>query len=721
MKGKNKLYNIFDTVILRTPLFPYTAYLDNSQNNSTLFKEAVYLASPDFYDQMNNASDLKVKKTLYKYYSRSCMRCTPFGLFAFSTIVNFHKSTNIQLKPHEQFIKNVRLDTRCVYEIVKYLESIKSIKQKLVYYPNEFLYQSGDSLRYLEFVKANNIFNCNIVSVEETEYLNQILDFSKYGKTIEEIAAMLVSDDITNSEALEYIDSLIECHILLSNISKPENDCNWFSKIINYISEINETNIELKKVYDLLSEINLNGENQREDDIERYNAIYNELISLGLTIEKNQVFHVDTLRASISASLSDELKKQILAGVHFICYTSEKRINFLLDRFKIRFRDRYENQEVALLNVMDTETGIDYLNGDNKIMRSDFLNGLNFPEVEDDSIIKISSIEKLLMRKYTDCIKKNSTEIIFDTHDITYLSALNIKSYPNTFSALCSVFINKDLKYDIHFKSIGSSSASCVLARFSHLDCKISEFIDTIHCREKDYYNDLQETITAEIMYMPDEKAGNLMVKSNFREYEIALGAYSNTSKSHRIPLSDLRIQLVEDEIILKSQTLNKRIIPYLSSAYNLQNNQLPILRFLCDLQFQNEYNLNLIDWNLLYGELDYFPRIRYENCIFSRQKWAIIRDEVENIDILDERSFLKQVKAWINKRNIPSKILYVEYDNELLIDIENITSFKLLLQILKTKRNIIVEEFLYSDETSIVTDGERGFTNEFVFSFYKI
>lgn len=239
--------------------------------------------------------------------------------------------------------------------------------------------------------------------------------------------------------------------------------------------------------------------------------------------------------------------------------------------------------------------------------------------------------------------------------------------------------------------------------------------------KEKDYYNDLQETITAEIMYMPDEKAGNLMVKSNFREYEIALGAYSNTSKSHRIPLSDLRIQLVEDEIILKSQTLNKRIIPYLSSAYNLQNNQLPILRFLCDLQFQNEYNLNLIDWNLLYGELDYFPRIRYENCIFSRQKWAIIRDEVENIDILDERSFLKQVKAWINKRNIPSKILYVEYDNELLIDIENITSFKLLLQILKTKRNIIVEEFLYSDETSIVTDGERGFTNEFVFSFYKI
>lgn len=717
---KNDIYGIFDTVILRTPLFPYTVYLDNSQKDSILFREAIYLASPDFYYRMTEDSDLKIKETLYKYYSRACTRCTPYGIFGFSSLVNFDKDTNIQLKPYDQFIKNVRLDTRCVYNIIRYLENIESIKQKLVYYPNEFLYQSGDSLRYLEFVKANNIFNCNIVSVEETEYLNQILDFSKYGRTIDEIAAILVSDDITNSEALEYINSLIDSHILISNISRPVNDYNWFNKVIDDLAEINERNSVLTNIYGLLSEINLNGEDQNQSDINRYEAIYNELISLGLSIEKNQIFHVDTLRTSVSASLSSELKQQILAGIHFMTYTAEKRNNYLLDRFISQFRDRYENQEVPLLNVMDSERGIDYINGDDKIMQSDLLNGLVFRKVEADPMVKVRSIDKLLMRKYTDCIKRNSNEIMFDIQDIPDFSDVDLNTFPNTISAICSLYINKNSDYDIYFRSIGYSSATSVLSRFSHLDRQISEFMEIIHSKEKEYYNDRHEALLAEIIYMPDEKAGNILVKSNFREHEIVLGAKSNNSQSYKIPLSDLRIQIVDNEIVLKSKTLNRRIIPYLSSAYNYHIDQLPIVRFLCDLQFQNMYNLSLFDWNLLYGDLDYFPRIRYKNCIFSRQKWAIRQNEVEHIDISDESGFLEQVKVWIRKRNIPSKVLYVEYDNELLIDLENIISFRLLLQILKTKRNILVEEFMYSDETSIVTDGDRCFTNEFVFSFFK-
>ena len=54
-------------------------------------REALYLASPDLYSMLielekdavkDNIRKEKALISLYKYYTRMCTRCTPFGLFA---------------------------------------------------------------------------------------------------------------------------------------------------------------------------------------------------------------------------------------------------------------------------------------------------------------------------------------------------------------------------------------------------------------------------------------------------------------------------------------------------------------------------------------------------------------------------------------------------------------------------------------------------------------
>lgn len=68
----------------------------------------------------------------------------------------------------------------------------------------------------------------------------------------------------------------------------------------------------------------------------------------------------------------------------------------------------------------------------------------------------------------------------------------------------------------------------------------------------------------------------------------------------------------------------------------------------------------------------------------------------------------------------MPAYILLIENDNELLINLENISSIKMMIDAIGNSENFTFKEFLYHDDQQIVKRGKDSFTNQFIFTFYN-
>ena len=79
----------------------------------------------------------------------------------------------------------------------------------------------------------------------------------------------------------------------------------------------------------------------------------------------------------------------------------------------------------------------------------------------------------------------------------------------------------------------------------------------------------------------------------------------------------------------------------------------------------------------------------------------------------------MKETAVWQAKFNLPNRILIVQGDNELLIDLRHELSVQTFIQEIKNAPNIQLAEFLFEEEKAVVKD-ENGavFTNECVAIF---
>ena len=112
-------------------------FLFDSPQYKDQFNEAIFVASQDLYESMQHyiedgtARDTNyLLNSIYKYFSRSCSRCTPFGLFstvAFGNITS--ERTSFELSSAELKRKPL-IDSEWLYQVVfiyesKYLKTLR--------------------------------------------------------------------------------------------------------------------------------------------------------------------------------------------------------------------------------------------------------------------------------------------------------------------------------------------------------------------------------------------------------------------------------------------------------------------------------------------------------------------------------------------------------------------------------------------------------------------
>lgn len=716
-------YTPFNKCIFRTPVYNFSQRNQVREHIGYDFKEALYLASLDFYNERINTSKQgkandKFEQSLYKYAYRACSRCTPFGLFAGCSIAEISDKTDITLDDSCRYRRVTRLDMNYMCALVQKIEQQKFIRKQLSYYPNDSIYTLGGAYRYVEYYYSGVKRVHKISSVDFNDYLKTILDYAANGENHAQIVNHIVDEEITTEEAYEFIEELIDSQLLKSDLELSVTGDDALSVLIKKLATLQGTeNITdpLIKINELLKQIN---SSQIGTTIQLYEEITEELKRLEVVYDPKYLFQTDVFKPTIKAEISDTIIDDICSTVTFLNKITPRNKKGSLAEFKKAFSNKYEDREVPLLEVMDTELGVGSMytgsTDANELLKDVRFENRNQQAAETE----IGNLTGFLLKKYVECIKNNSETIILTDDDLNKKAEVSWKDTPITISVMCSLIRSDNKENLIYLKSAGGSCAANLLGRFCHLDNEIEEITKAITEKEKQFYKDF---IVAEIVHLPESRIGNILFRPILREYEIHYLAHPAVEQDFKIPASDLYVSLKGDRVVLFSKKLNKEIIPRLTTAHNFSFNSSPVYQFLCELQYQDITGGFGFNWSSPFEYLDYRPRVIYKNCILSRRQWKLTMDDFDESEQKEVEKFGKKLEQIIEIRGIPQYGIISESDNELLIDFKDATAVQVFYSYLKKRKALWIDEFLFEENNPVIKDKEgNSFCNELIVLFHK-
>src|SRR5262249_40788661 len=153
---------------------------------------------------------------------------------------------------------------------------------------------------------------------------------------------------------------------------------------------------------------------------------------------------------------------------------------------------------------------------------------------------------------------------------------------------------------------------------------------------------------------------------------------------SFQIPITDLLLSVVSEELVLRSARLGKRVIPRLTNAHNFLNTH-GIYRFLCLLQMQGVAGGLFWDWSPL-RDAPFLPRIVSGRVVLARARWRITREELRSLGNTRGTQRWQAVQAWRQQRQFPRWLLLADGDHELPIDLDNVLSVETFLDLIKQR-----------------------------------
>lgn len=735
-------YKPFTNFVLRAPLFSISIYkeltsgrLITDKTFKTLFgnaliKEAVFLASPNLYSELekwfkdeidDKKKAEKLKHSFLKYISRMSSRCTPFGLFAGCAIGELGDDSKIRLEVAKRYERHTRLDMNYLVALAQDLSNEKGIKEQLLFYPNTSIYKAGDRIRYIEYCYIKGKRHHDIVAVDNSTYLERVLKAAKEGALPKELADLLVDEEVSQEEALAFVEELISNQLLISELEPSVSGPEFFGQMKQTLSKLKRT----EKLVHVMCE--MDGELAKIDSImgnstERYIKISNKLKDLGTEFELKFLFQTDmVLKPSVNL-LNKSIISSIEKGISLFNKITLPPKETFLKQFQEAFYERFGEREVALSLALDVEMGIGYKQNENSLETNPLIDDIVLPtknNVGDIAEIPWSPIDSILQKKLIQAFINKDYRLTLTDDDFKDFEE-NWEDWPYTFSTMVEM-VKINGKSKIKLNNVGGSSAANLIGRFCHGDKSLKKHAQKIVDEEAEMNRD---KILAEIVHLPESRIGNILMRPAFRKYEIPYLAKSVLELENQLPLDDLFISFSNDnKIALKSKKHNKEVVPHLTNSHNFSANALPIYHFLCDLQTQGKrkgFGLNLGPFA---HEYEFIPRIEYKDLIFSEAVWNLKKSDLEPLQkvIHDDDKLFLELELFRKTKKIPKYVMLKDGDNELLINFDNLTSTRMLLQTVMNRENFKLSEFLFADDGIVKSnDGKEYYSHQIVLSFYN-
>ena len=622
------------------------------------------------------------------------------------------------MRPCSEYKKHTRLDNQLLSAFVLQLLQRYEVRAEVLWFANNTIYGVNGKLRFVDYrlLKERRVYQLS--KVDYSRPLELILEKAAHGARIAEFVKAIESDEITKDDAESFISDIIDGKLIISELEPLVTGEEPSLKLVRLLKKYPSTRLDatyLKDICDGLAQIDACAPGV---NLDLYKQVVQDVHSRNNEYEEKEMLQSDLIKPVETFSLGKNVLEELKKGILFLIKILEYRENPNLRKFKEEFRKRYDEAEVLLLEVLDAESGIGYPvtnpDSDNCPLLQDIV-------LDNNVAVKsqVSDLDKMLMECYRICVAKGEMEINLTLKDFTPLITIDdnhLDQLPSSFSTVCTILapsfneIDKG-NFEILYAGTRGPSAVSFLGRFCHADDAISQAVSNLAVKEEEQDS---SRIYAEVAHLAQARIGNVLIRPSFRQYEIPILTLSAVDESKTIPLSDLWVSIRNNKIVLRSQRLNKEIIPRNSTAHNFSSDSLPYYHFLCVLQFQDRRNTIHWQWGIL-NELSFLPRVRFGKIIFSKARWIVDLAKLDLPKNFKEEEFATRFQTYAIANRIPEKVVLTQADNQLPLHLGHPMCLKILMQELKRNKRITLEECLFTDDNLFVTGPEGKFTNEFI------
>lgn len=703
MNTVNPIYGHLGKFVLRLPQHPFKDILSfledpaqlKEKMNDPSIREAIFLASPvlnreiqKYLDgEISSEKEIKrIRDSFVKYYTRLCSRCTPFGTFATCSCGKIGNSTVFVY--NNEINRLIQFDTFFLSGLVRFIQNNLEARKQMKYYTNSTIYAVGDKIRYIEYKHKETRHLHHISSVVKNKFLDKILKRATNGIRFYDIVDILTKEGIEFEDAVEYVNDLINNQLLQGELELNMKERDILDQVCDFLNNIEIIHPDLQAVKKFVIEARgLFEKICREVDPSKATCYYKQIMEgamlLPVPYDEKYILHIDSeLRSPYCSELGSNIIHQLGEAIYFCYKFGSLQPDGRLNDFSNAFYEKYEEQEIPLLEALDPDIGVGYPPKHGLADTSPFLSTINLPNKQ--RVGKNTIVDTILLKKLLDLIKSGENEIVFEDNDIN--GGIAMKDIPNVI--LCMFTFAKSRSSNLIVEPQICTSPTRILGRFSYMNKNMENLARRIALKEQEYE---KNAVYAEVKHVCSTRMGNITNITHIWDYEILLLSGSKKSNENIIPISDLMLSRKNRDLVLRSKKLNKYIIPVFSNAYNSNLDTQPIYKFLFDMQYQHKKTGMAFDWGNLRQVLDFLPRVRYKNCILSVASWILREADIN--EICTNQNGVIDVR---NRLNIPRYVFLADGDNTLFVDFDSKVSVEAFISTIKNRKEITLKETLH-------------------------
>ena len=699
-------YRPFSHLVMRFSRYPLDTLLACLADERELlrvfssddFRNTILFASPALYDElkmlldgemMSKKRQIKVRLSLLKYLARMSSRCTPFASMASCGCLTW--GDHMEVVTDEFRVERFRLDMLYSCVIAQKLSHSPHVRQHLAYCANSTIYRLGNHIRYITQVTHGMGRSFQVRELKLTQPLRWVLKQAKrpisYGKLLSLFCSRF---ELNHEEAEPFTLNMIDLQLLVSDIDPMVTGGDMLEHLQNRVGEDNE------KWFRCLSTLrqclaSFSSSCPVDDNEANHHYIRHLLDQEGVNSNPKYLVQLDLFSKHDVSRVDGLIVRQLRRGLDFLSKVTPDWRNANLEQFKQRFVMRYQDQEVPLLEALDPDVGVGYVLTQGRIANP-LIAGLNLPYRKQQlQTTALTPLQQIMMNKLSRHDWSTSNCIILTDDDVKHLQP-KYGDLPTTMAAMFEILGRTDggefLLGDLRF--IGSSAAN-LLGRFAYGDEQINNLVHQIVEAEQESYSD---KILAEIAHVPQSRTGNILSRPHLRDFELIYLSNSNLDAKRQILANDLMVSVKADRVVLRSASLNKEILPRLTTAHNYNGTDpTPVYRFLCDLQHQSGRTSLMFMWGGLLST-SHLPRVMYDNIILSRERWTMSRKQ---LPLIKGKVTLHSLHQWAKECHLPRLVSLVAGDNKLLVDTQCVSSVEAMLSELNGDDAFVLEEFIPS------------------------
>ncbi len=635
-------------------------------------REALFLASAEFESQVDRRLEHPrsrrqrgAQRSLLGYLVRSTSRPTPFGLFAASSTVGIGHRTDLRVDELDDR-KTTRIDLGLLEDQAERIARSPRFREQVTLRANPTLRRVGDRFHLGVVDRQSTLRPVETISIEARPVLDLILGLARSGVQWADLRSWLRdrSPALDSSQLDAQIEGLIESQFLEPDFGPLIGSCDPLAGLAERVASLSDGEA-------IADRLGLLRDRLRRNDLETappesYRRIETDFGLKDTPAERlpdpgridsppggsrsTHAFQVDLRRSALDAEIDSTLVAEVIDTVEWLNRAMPSRPDPLAELATL-FASRFGTDEVPLEIVFDEEYGIGFDDGSGggAIPLIGGRVGNQVSGAKDDETVLPSEIESALDRLGASCSG------VLDLAEIPIGSDRSAAPLPLSGALKGSVIRDFETTSGarvagFHLHAFMGRPGTSLLGRAAVDDPELLAALRR-HCDEEQVL--AGEAIVAEIAYRPGGAAAHLFRRPILSPWEIACAGPSEDAGSRRIEIADLRVRLLDGRFVLRSASLDRRVLPRSSAAHDYRRAASPVYRFLGELQQHAVDSWLAWSWGNR-SSAPCLPRVTLGRIVLARRRASIDSPTLRRWRRHDLEARIEAVDRWRGEVGLP-------------------------------------------------------------------